>query len=245
MNTINLEKVFNRKQKEYLDIGISDVTKEVNDDYMILIASRPAMGKTSFLSKVAYGAAINNNKVAYFSLNKTKVDLIKSIVSVVVQCPKNKLVLSDYPNLDFKELYLYDKKYSLNELHNEIIKLDEEVNGLDLVIIDSIDELTGDSVFYKDICYLLSRLAYELKIHFMVSSNLNRNLEFREDKKPQINDLMFKPRCFFSKIIMLYRDDYYDTTKLYDGTKLDLDLSFYHINLGKYEKYNDVKVNVF
>jgi replicative DNA helicase len=248
---INFNKLLERNQKEYLHIGISGLTNEIQNDYMVLVAARPAIGKTALLTKIAYGACINKNKVAFFSSDKPKYSLYKNMISRALGCSIYDLKdydlnheISKYEN-KFDDLYLFDHKFNLNDLYNKIVDLDDEINGLDLVIIDSIDDLVNGEYTYEDVCSLLKKLAYELKIHFIVSTKLAKTLERREDKHPKMTDLLFNPKIYFEKVIMLYRDSYYEKS-LYNGEELNLELHlFSHFKKYAYERYGEIKLRIF
>ena len=238
-NLFNVEEL-KREKAEYFHIGIPGLTKELEDDYMILFAGRPAMGKTMFLTRIAIGSCENKLKVAYFSLGLSKIRLMKNMVCQFLgdskSTPFNKVYNKSKNSNQFdflKKCYIFDKIYSSKEIHNIILDLDREIHGLDLVIIDGVEDITDYS---NEMYYLFNSLSSDLNIRFIFSAKVGRECECRLDNRPRINDLKYSCNLMehFSKIILLYREGYYDSRVNKNNDMLELDI--YKVDCGIYVK---------
>lgn len=235
-----------REKSKYYHIGIPGLKRELEEDNMILFAGRPAMGKTSFLCRVAIGACINKLKVAYFSLGEPKVRLMQIMACELLECSKwcrdsnaiYEMLCNSEKGNELKDCYLFDNIYSFAEIYNIILNLDRDINGLDLVIIDGADYITDYS---EEIYDLFKALSWRLKIRFIFSIKAGRSCECRNDNRPKINDI--KNICqlleYFPKIILLYREKYYNS-KISDEDDI-LELDIYKVEADHYEKVNTYK----
>lgn len=179
---------------------------------LIIIAARPAMGKTAFVLSMARRMAVDNNiPVAMFSLEMSNVQLVNRLISNICEIDQKKirsgqLSQSDWQNLDTNirllekaPLYLDDTpSLSISELRSKAKKLVRE-RGVECIIIDYLQLMnaTGLNPGSREqeismISRSLKGLAKELDIPIIALSQLNRNLEGRmgiEGKRPQLSDL--------------------------------------------------------
>lgn len=179
---------------------------------LIIVAARPAMGKTAFVLSMARRMSIDNNiPVAMFSLEMSNVQLVNRLISNVCEIEQNKIRsghLSDreWDNLDSKirllqnaPLYLDDTpSLSISELRSKARKLVQERN-IQCIIIDYLQLMnaTGMNPGSREqeismISRSLKGLAKELDIPVIALSQLNRGVEGRtglEGKRPQLSDL--------------------------------------------------------
>ena len=155
---------------------------------MIMVAGRPGMGKTILLMNIGARSSINN-RVLFLSLETSMKSLEKKFSS-------SNMTICD------------DGSISLDRLKELIIE-----NKTELLIIDYI-QLIADE--YKKALPELKKMADELDVCILISSQLRRELEYREvtKRKPEIEDVQ---RTFnedqlklIDNIIYIYRDNYYN-----------------------------------
>jgi replicative DNA helicase len=179
---------------------------------LVIIAARPAMGKTAFVLSMAKNIAVNyHNPVALFSLEMSNVQLVNRLISNVCEIPSEKiksgqLAPYEWQQLDYKlrdlldaPLYVDDTpSLSVFELRTKARRLVRE-HDVKLIIIDYLQLMNASGMSYgsrqeeiSTISRSLKGLAKELNIPIIALSQLNRNVESREGiegKKPQLSDL--------------------------------------------------------
>jgi len=199
---------------------------------LIILAARPAMGKTAFALNMLKNIAIDQKKsVAMFSLEMAAESLVDRIVSIVSSIPmykisKGKLEAEDFSDigeaielLGDSNIYLDDKDIAtVPALRSKLRRLKIEKWSLDLVIVDYLQLMQG-TIFIgnkvqevSEISRGLKQLAMELQIPIVALSQLSRAVESRIDKKPQLSDLRdsWSIEQDADAVIMLHREDYYD-----------------------------------
>ena len=177
---------------------LDNITSGWQKSDLIILAARPAMGKTAFALSMAKNIAVNNQKpVALFSLEMSNVQLVNRLISSVCEIPGNKLrdgrlapyewsILDSKINaLQSAPMFLDDTpSLSITEFRTKAIRLKQEHN-VELIIIDYLQLMSTISRNLKGI-------AKELDIPIIALSQLNRGVEGREGyegKRPQLSDL--------------------------------------------------------
>ena len=181
---------------------------------LIIIAGRPSMGKTALATNIAFNAAENiqkqNNKtsVAFFSLEMSSEQLSTRILSEQSRIKSNdirrgKINQEDFEkfieaskNLENLPLHIDDTPaITISALSNRARRLKRK-QGLDLIVIDYIQLMKssgyrneGRVLEIAEITQGLKALAKELDVPVLALSQLSRQVEQREDKKPQLADL--------------------------------------------------------
>ena len=178
---------------------------------LIIIAARPAMGKTAFVLSMAKNIAVNNKTpIALFSLEMSNVQLVNRLISNVCEISGDKiksgqLVKEEWAMLDYhlKELadaplYVDDTpSLSIFELRTKARRLVRE-HDIQMIIIDYLQLMNGGTSYgsrqeeVSTISRSLKGLAKELNIPIVALSQLNRGVENREGsegKRPQLSDL--------------------------------------------------------
>lgn len=241
---------------------------------LILIAARPAMGKTAFaLSLVEYVAVKSKVPTAVFSLEMSDVQLIKRILSLDSNVPLQSISVGDLndneltstieslSNIADSKLFLVDNVSGLtiNDICSKCRKLKLEEN-LGLVIIDYLQLIQGSGKQesrqqeISNISRSLKALARELNIPIIALSQLNRGLESRDDKRPKLSDLRESGAIEQDAdiVMFLYRDEVYNPGDDNKG-KAELIIGKHRngeigtINLawiGKYTKYANAEYQV-
>jgi len=211
-----LQKAYN--QKEGLSgvrtgfEGLDKITSGWQKSDLIIIAARPAMGKTAFILSMAKNMAVQfNTPVAVFSLEMSNVQLVNRLIVNVCELPGEKIKSGrledhEWQQLDFKLKELYDApiyvddtpSLSVFELRTKARRLVRE-HGISCIIIDYLQLMNASGMNFGSreqevsmISRSLKGLAKELNIPIIALSQLNRGVENRqgnEGKRPQLADL--------------------------------------------------------
>ncbi len=176
---------------------------------LIIIAARPAMGKTAFVLSMALNIAMHNDPVAVFSLEMSNLQLVNRLISNACEIPGEKIksgglsdnewtqLMSRLQKLQGVPLYVDDTSgLPLTELRTKARRLVRE-HGVKLIVIDYLQLMTaGQKLGSREqevstISRSLKEMAKELDIPVIALSQLNRKLEDRgnKDKRPQLSDL--------------------------------------------------------
>lgn len=204
---------------------------------VVIVAGRPAMGKTSFAFGIIRGAAQQNKYVQVFSLEMGGVELSKRMLSMESGVSGERIRRGTLSQDDFIALGKANER-----IKSMPILLDEEprqtmakirasarkaarMGQLDLIVIDYLQLIEGDgggkrrSEEITDISREAKLLAKELGVPCVMLSQLNRNLEQRPDKRPVMSDLRESGAIEQDAdlIIFLYRDEVYNPNTLDAG----------------------------
>lgn len=222
--------------------GFKDLNKKINGlqrTDLILVAARPAMGKTAFALNLVQNAAIKGNaSVAVFSLEMSKEQLAQRMIAAQSNVELKKMKTgtlndADWPRIISAMAVMSDAKIfiddtpgiKINELRSKCRKLKME-QGLDLVMIDYLQLMESDSKNesrqqeISKISRSLKILAKELDCPVVALSQLSRAPEQRADHRPVLSDLRESGAIEQDAdiVMFLYRDEYYHS----DSEKKDL-----------------------
>ena len=202
---------------------------------LIIIAGRPAMGKTGFALNLAYNVAYNKavaqQKTAlYFSLEMSKDQLVDRLLSMHTGIDNWKVRTGQLKDADFKklkeggrhleqaDLYIDDTPgLNISEIRTKIRRLNYK-QTIDLVIVDYLQLMQGMKAHgdnrvteIAEISRGLKLIAKELNIPIIALSQLSRQTENRESKKPALVDLRESGAIEQDAdvVIFLYREEYY------------------------------------
>ena len=219
-----------------LETGFRDLdakTAGLQKSDLILIAARPAMGKTAFVLNIAeYVALHSNSTIALFSLEMSKEQLVKRMLAMNSMVDSQKIRTGDLEDDDWDKLVGSVRKIgnsnlviddtsgiTASELRSKCRKLKIE-QALDLVIIDYLQLMTGagkrksDSRQQEisDISRSLKVMARELDVPVIALSQLSRAVESRPDKRPMLSDLRESGAIEQDAdiVMFIYRDEYYN-----------------------------------
>ncbi len=219
---------------------IDKLTTGLQNNQLIIIAARPAMGKTAFALNLATNVALNYDKpVALFNLEMGAEQLANRMLSSVGQVEGNKIATGKLSSDDWNrvneaisqlseaKLYMDDTPgITIGEIRSKCRRLASSDEGLGLVIIDYL-QLISSSTNYgnnrqqevSDISRSLKMMAMELNIPVIALAQLSRAVDSRENKRPIISDLRESGSIEQDADIVafLYRDDYYNKDKVIDG----------------------------
>lgn len=201
---------------------------------LILIAARPSMGKTAFALNIAeYVAMVNKIPTAIFSLEMSKIQLAKRLISMNSKVDSQHIrtgTLEDdeWAKITESSIILGESalviddtaNISIQELRSKCRKIKMEKGNLGLIIIDYLQLMSGGSgnknisrqQEISDISRSLKGLARELNCPVIALSQLSRKVEEREDKRPILSDLRESGAIEQDAdiVMFLYRDEYYN-----------------------------------
>lgn len=227
------------KQKGHitgLETGFRDLdykTAGLQKSDLILIAARPAMGKTAFvLNLTEYIALHSESTIAMFSLEMSKEQLVKRMLSMNSHVDSQKIRTGNLEDEDWDRLVGSVRRIgnshlviddtsgiTASELRSKCRKLKIE-QGLDLVIIDYLQLMSGGrsrrnenrQQEISEISRSLKVMARELNVPVIALSQLSRAVEQRPDKKPMLSDLRESGAIEqdADMVMFLYRDEYYN-----------------------------------
>jgi len=213
--------------------GFIDIDKKLNGFHksdLILIAARPAMGKSAFALNLAQSAAIKEgNSVAVFSLEMSKEQLMLRMLSSESMVDLNNIQTGNLNEeewgkiaramvpLSQAEIYFDDSPgVSVTEMRSKCRRLKME-SGLDLVLIDYLQLMQGSGKIenrqqeISAISRNLKIMAKELNCPVIALSQLSRAPELRSDHRPILSDLRESGAIEQDAdlVMFLYRDEYY------------------------------------
>ncbi|MHB8708701.1 MAG: replicative DNA helicase [Desulfuromonadales bacterium] len=188
---------------------LDDLTSGLQPSDLIIIAGRPSMGKTAFCLNLVEHAAIHSGTptpAVIFSLEMSKEQLVQRLLCSVAHIDANrvrtgKLAHSEFPTLinaaseiSTAPIYIDDTPaISILELRAKARRLKAEKN-VGLIVVDYLQLMQGNNAESRqqeisEISRSLKALAKELNVPVIALSQLNRSLESRTDKRPQLADL--------------------------------------------------------
>lgn len=188
---------------------LDKITSGWQNSDLIIVAARPAMGKTAFVLSMAKNMAVNNAiPIAMFSLEMSNVQLVNRVISNVCELPGEKIksgrltdpewdqLNSNLTNLYGAPFYLDETPgLSITELRTKARRLVRE-HGVKMIMIDYLQLMTASGMRFGNreqevstISRSLKGLAKELNIPILALSQLSRQNESREDKRPMLSDL--------------------------------------------------------
>jgi replicative DNA helicase len=237
-----------RKQKDGLSgcpsgfTGVDRVTSGWQRTDLVIIAARPAMGKTAFVLTMARNIAVDHNRpVAFFSLEMSSLQLVNRLISAETELGGEKIKtgkLEDYEwtqlnqrikSLDNAPLFIDDTPaLSIFEFRAKCRRLKMQHN-IELVIVDYLQLMTAgsDSRGSREqevslISRSLKAIAKELDIPIIALSQLSRAVESREGKRPQLSDLRESGALEQDADIVcfIHRPEYFGITEDESGNSL-------------------------
>ncbi len=218
--------------------ALDKITSGWQNSDLIIIAARPAMGKTAFVLSMAKNIAVDfKNPVALFSLEMSNIQLVNRLIVNVCEITGDKiksgqLAPYEWSQLDYRIKDLYDAplyvddtpSLSIFELRTKARRLVRE-HAVKLIIIDYLQLMNASGMSYGNrqeevstISRSLKGLAKELDIPIIALSQLNRGVEAREGiegKRPQLSDLRESGAIEqdADMVLFIHRPEYYKIYK--------------------------------
>lgn len=210
---------------------LDKMTSGLQRSDLVIVAARPAMGKTAFALNVAQQAAIKGKaSVLIFSMEMSKEQLGQRLLSMESRVETQKLKTGDLNRKDWDDInialdvlseasiFIDDTPgISIMEIKNKCRRIKAE-HGLDLVVLDYLQLMSfeGRAESRQQEISALSRnlklIAREMDCPVIVLSQLSRAPEQRQDHRPQLSDLRESGSIEQDAdiVLFLYRDDYYE-----------------------------------
>lgn len=203
---------------------------------LIILAGRPSMGKTALATNIAFNVAQSfrrerkNGVVAFFSLEMSDEQLASRIISSSAKVSSERIRRGKITNDEFKRLTDKTRELealplhidqsgglSIGQLQARARKLNRQ-QGVELIIVDYLQLLSGSSRTGQgrvnevtEITVGLKALAKELNVPIIALSQLSRQVENREDKRPMLSDLRESGSIEQDAdvVMFVYREEYY------------------------------------
>lgn len=207
------------------------ITTGLHPDQLIILAARPAVGKTAFVLNIAQNVGTKQNRpVAIFSLEMGAESLVDRMLAAEGMVDSHSLRTGQLTDQDWNNvtiaqgaladapIYIDDTPgIKITEIRARSRKLSQEVDdGLGLIVIDYLQLISGTRQENRqqevsEISRQLKILAKELKVPVIALSQLSRGVEQRQDKRPVLSDIRESGSIEQDADIVafLYRDDYY------------------------------------
>ena len=211
-------------------VGLDKITTGLHEGNLIILAARPAMGKTALALNIAKHVATMERKPAViFSLEMGAEELIERMVASEGMIPGYHLKTGNLSTDEWKRLVhaqsnLYDVPIfvddtagiRISDIRSKARKLSQEMGGLGIIIIDYLQLITGSKrenrqQIVSEISRELKILAKDLRVPVIALSQLSRSVEQRQDKRPMLSDLRESGSIEQDADIVafLYREAYY------------------------------------
>ena len=203
---------------------LDKITTGLHEDEMIILAARPAVGKTAFALNIAQNVGTKTDKsVAIFSLEMGAEQLVNrmlcsegSIDANHLRTGRQNLIIA-MGSLSKAKIYMDDTPgIRMAEIRAKCRRLAREQGDLGLIIIDYLQLIEGSGQENRQqevsaVSRQLKKLAKELHVPVIALSQLSRGVEQRQDKRPVLSDIRESGSIEQDADIVafLYRDDYY------------------------------------
>jgi replicative DNA helicase len=219
---------------------LDEVTGGFQPGNLIILAARPSMGKSAFVTNIAENAAIEHRKpVALFSLEMSEAELAQRFVASQARIKgedlrKGRVAESRWPKileacqrLSDAPLYVDDSSdMSILEVRAKARRLHQQnPGGLGLIIVDYLQLLRPDGRVESRVEQVgqmsrgLKILARELQVPVIALSQLSRAVETRTDKRPILSDLRESGQIEQDAdlVMFIFREEYYDRESEREG----------------------------
>ena len=209
---------------------LDSVTRGLQKSDLIIVAARPAMGKTAFVLNLATHVALQGGTVAFFSLEMPREQLMHRIFCAEGQIDATHLARGELDEEEWSRLVkVADRMIKTNlyfddtssttvmDIRTRARRLKAE-RGLDLIAIDYLQLIQAPgraenrTLAVAEMTRSLKVLARELSVPIIVLSQLSRATEGRSDKRPMLSDLRESGSIEQDAdiVMSLYREDYYN-----------------------------------
>ena len=238
--TNQINEAYNRKGKlSGIDTGFSGLNRQLgglNKSDLLVLAGRPAMGKTALATNIGFNAAKSsklekNESILIFSLEMSAEQLAQRILAEQSTIDSHKLRSGDLNETEFSKLvstqndilnlpfFIDDTPaISVGQIASRARRL-KRTHGLSVIIIDYIQLIQGSKASeaqgrvqeVSNITRGLKSLAKELNVPILALSQLSRAVEQREDKRPILADLRESGSIEQDAdvVMFVYREEYY------------------------------------
>lgn len=223
-----------------LSTGFPDLDKRLSggmrEGQLILIAARPAMGKTAIALQIAAHCATSGTPTLFCSQEMAEADLADRLLSLQGHIPVERVISGRLTPEDWERvtvaigalhrapLFLDEQPaLTLQDVRNKARQTKRKAGGLGLLVVDYLQLMAGDganrNAEIEEISRGLKRLAKEMRIPVIALSQLNRAVEQRPNKRPMLSDLRDSGAIEQDAdvVISVYRDEVYDPHSPHSG----------------------------
>jgi len=218
-------------------VDLDNMLTGMHGGEFLLVAARPAMGKTAFVLNIAHDLAVMHKiPCAIFSLEMSKEQLVSRMIAIDAMVDSKSMKLGNLSDDDWDKviestdaisrspLYIDDNSaITISELRSKCRKLKQN-NNIGLIILDYLQLMSSSrpvesrQQFIAEVSRALKTLARELNIPIIALSQLSRAVDSRPDHKPVLSDLRESGSIEQDAdvVMFIYRDEYYNpetTTK--------------------------------
>lgn len=243
INTIVNKMKSEQNDETYFLTGFTELDNclQVNSDAgsLVVVGARPLMGKTSFaLNIVSSFAEETSRPVAIFSLEMPAKELVRRMLSQKSNVPTDTLRNKSYSESDHQRItksrtrmssfkIFIDSSGAIDVKNIQNISIDfKKENGLGLIVIDylqlitPLDQSKPTEQQIADKVRELKLLSRKLECPILLLSQLNRDVEYRPNKRPELYDLRGSGAIEQDAdvVMFIYRDDYYYPDSTEPGT---------------------------
>ena len=221
---------------------IDNLINGLKKQELMIIAARPGMGKTAFSLTIAKNLSLSQNiPVAFFSLEMKRQALCSRFTSLLTDIPLNYLINSDVRGVMFTkmmekqphamrtQLNIDDQGgITITQLRSKVRKYIKKYK-VQVIFVDYLQKMHGENLKGKskaqeidEIASGLKNIAKEFDIPVIALAQLNRDVEKRENKRPQLSDLKESGGIEQEADIVafIYRPEYYQIKEGINGTPL-------------------------
>ncbi len=222
-----------------LSTGFPDLDARLSgmrEGQLILIAARPAMGKTALALQIAAHVATSGTPSLFCSQEMAEADLADRLLSLQGRIPVERVISGRLTNDDWERVsaatgVLYQSPLFLDEqpaltlqdVRNKARQVKRKAGALGLLVVDYLQLMAGDganrNAEIEEISRGLKRLAKEMRMPVIALSQLNRAVEQRPNKRPMLSDLRDSGAIEQDAdvVISVYRDEVYDPNSPHAG----------------------------
>lgn len=260
-----------------LTSGFTDLDRSIQgfqSGNLVILAGRPAMGKSILAMNIAMHNARLNHNILFFSLEMTEYEIQQRLVASLsgvdygliqnAQCmtdSNSAVLVADAINQIKQSKFAIDDSSSLDimDLRSRSVAYARKVGGVSMILVDYLQlvDAKGENrtQVVSTVSRELKRLAKDLQCTVIALSQLNRGLESRQDKRPNMGDLRESGQIEqdADKILFIYRDEVYNEHSRAQGLaeiiigkarncpRQDIVLTFQ----GKHQRFYDATIEGF
>lgn len=202
---------------------------------LIVVAARPAMGKSALAVQLAENIQHDNGAAVIFSCEMPNAQIVDRIISAHSKIPSDRLrngkfteddftgMVASIPKLKELNLLVDDRSFTINQISAKSRTIKRK-HGLSVIVVDYLQLLEGSGDIREQQIASISRglkqLAIELNVPIIALSQLNRKLEERADKRPKMSDIRESGAIEQDAdlILGIYRDEEYNPDSTDRGT---------------------------
>ena len=227
-----LEKVSNRifeEKSPVLKTGFRDldtVLSGIEKSSIITIGSRPAMGKTSFMTTVMLNLLEQGKKCLYFSLDTSNYQLVKRLLGQLAEVDyfllnnagaaankqSKEKIAAALDKLSKYDITVFDEITKVENIKATIEELKPDFVFIDYLQLIEIPDKKSRTEGFEEIMACLKKTAKENDCTIFITSQLSRSLESRCEKRPLLSDLRESGAIenISDVVLFVYRDEYYN-----------------------------------